>query len=87
VAGWNSQTRIDAHPATPENLELQLRIALGQILRYAHELRSRAQAVIPAIAIELRRDRSWIELLTELGVGLLVNGSIPSDLARLTIPG
>jgi hypothetical protein len=40
--------------------------------------------VIPAIAIELTPDQSWVELLTALGVGLLVDGSIPSDLIRLT---
>jgi tetratricopeptide (TPR) repeat protein len=76
---------VEVKSATPENLELQLRIGLGQVLRYAHQLRSHAQVVIPAIAIELRPDQSWEELLTELGVGLLVNDSIPGDLARLTI--
>ena len=75
---------VEVKSATPENLELQLRIGLGQVLRYAHQLRSHAQVVIPAIAIELCPDQSWVELLTELGVGLLVDGSIPSDLARFT---
>lgn len=75
---------VEVKSATPENLELQLRIGLGQVLRYAHLLRSHAQVVIPAIAIELRPDQPWEDLLTDLGVGLLVDGSIPDDLARLT---
>jgi hypothetical protein len=75
---------VEVKSATPENLELQLRLGLGQVLRYAYQLRSHAQVVIPAIAIELTPDQSWVELLTALGVGLLVDGSIPSDLVRLT---
>jgi hypothetical protein len=72
---------VEVKSATAENLELQLRIGLGQVLRYTHLLRSHAQVVTPAIAIELQPDESWVELLAELGVGLLVSGSIPSDLA------
>jgi tetratricopeptide (TPR) repeat protein len=78
---------VEVKSATPENLELQLRIGLGQVMRYAHLLRSHAQVVIPVIAIELRPDQTWVELLTDLGVGLLVYGSIPSDLARLNESG
>jgi hypothetical protein len=74
---------VEVKSATPENLELQLRIGLGQVLRYAHLLCSHTRVVIPAIAIELRPDQLWEELLAELGVGLLVDGSIPGDLARL----
>ena len=74
---------VEVKSATSENLELQLRIGLGQVLRYAHQLRSHAKEVVPVIAIELPPDQSWVELLTELGVGLLVDGSISSDLARL----
>ncbi len=74
---------VEIKSATRENLELQLRIGLGQVLHYAHLLRSHAQAVTPVIAIELQPDESWVELLAELGVGLLVDGSIPGDLARL----
>jgi hypothetical protein len=75
---------VEVKSATPENLELQLRIGLGQLLRYAHLLRSHAPEVIPLIAIELRPDLYWCELLTELGVGLLIDGSIPNDLALMT---
>lgn len=74
---------VEVKSATAENLELQLRIGLGQILRYAHLLRPHAQGVTPVIAIELQPGESWVELLAELGVGLLVGGSIPSDLACL----
>jgi hypothetical protein len=74
---------VEVKSATAENLELQLRIGLGQVLHYAHMVRSHAQLVIPVLAIELRPDGSWAELLLELGVGLLVQGSIPGDLDRL----
>jgi hypothetical protein len=74
---------VEVKSATPENLELQLRIGLGQVLHYTHMLRSHAQVVIPVLAIELRPDESWAELLLELGVGLLVHGSILGDLGRL----
>ena len=33
---------------------------------------------------QLRPDLYWCELLTELGVGLLIDGSIPDDLALMT---
>ena len=74
---------VEVKSATAENLELQLRIGLGQVLHYAHMVRSDAQLVIPVLAIELRPDGSWAEVLSELGVGLLVHGSIPGDLDRL----
>ena len=71
---------VEVKSATQENLELQLRIGLGQVLRYAHLLRLHAQWVTPVIAIELQPDEYWVELLAELGVGLLVSGSIPAIL-------
>ena len=74
---------VEVKSATTENLELQLRLGLGQVLRYTHMVQSHAQPVIPVIAIELRPDGSWTDLLSELGVGLLVQGSIPGDLHRL----
>lgn len=74
---------VEVKSATRANLEFQLRIGLGQVLRYAHQLRSDAYTVLPVIAIELRPDDSWVSLLQNLGVGLLVHGSISTDLAAL----
>lgn len=74
---------VEVKSATSVNLEFQLRIGLGQVLRYAHQLRPYARTVHPVIAIELRPDDSWVGLLQDLGVGLLVRGSIDADLARL----
>lgn len=82
-AGGDRVFVVEIKSATRDNLELQLRIGLGQVLHYAHLLRSHAQPVTPVIAIELRPDESWVELLAELGVGLIVGGSISGDLARL----
>jgi hypothetical protein len=49
---------VEVKSATAENLELQLRIGLGQVLRYAHLLRPYAKGVTPVIAIELQPDES-----------------------------
>lgn len=72
---------VEVKSSTIENLELQLRIGLGQILRYSHQLRSESLRVTPMIAIELRPDETWTGLLRELGVELLVYDSIDRDLA------
>lgn len=74
---------VEVKSATAENLEFQLRIGLGQVLRYAHQLRSDTYTVHPVLAIELHPDDSWVSLLQDLGVGLLVRDSIPEDLAKL----
>ena len=42
--------------------------------------------VTPVIASELRPTEDWVELLKELGAGLLMDGSIPSDFARWLEP-
>lgn len=74
---------VEVKSATPENLELQLRIALGQVLRYCGILSSMGQNASPAIAIEIPPPDSWKELLIKLGVSLLVQGSEADDLARI----
>lgn len=74
---------VEVKSATAVNLEFQLRIGLGQVLRYAHQLRSDAYTVHPVVALELRPDDSWLSLLRDLGVGVLVHGSIGTDLAAL----
>ena len=74
---------VEVKSATPENLEFQLRIGLGQVLRYAHQARSSIPTVIPVIAVERRPDDQWMALLEGLGVGVLVSSSIPEDLSTL----
>lgn len=54
------------------NDEKQLRLALGQVLRYAHLLRANARPVRCFIATESEpADESWIDLCSDLGVTLL----------------
>lgn len=72
---------VEVKSATTENLEFQLRIGLGQVLRYAHQLESNGCTVVPVIAIERCPDTSWKALLMETGVGLIVLESISEDLA------
>jgi len=54
------------------NDERQLRLALGQVLRYAHLLRAKGRPVRCFIATEPRpADETWFELCSELGVTLI----------------
>jgi len=51
---------------TPKNEEKQLRLALGQALRYAHQL---GPNTIPVIVIERApSDQSWEEICQRFGV-------------------
>jgi hypothetical protein len=65
-----------------ENEERQLRLGLGQVLRYAHQLRqARATPVRPVLAAERRpSDGSWLDLCAELGVVLVWPESFASVL-------
>lgn len=61
---------------TSRNEEKQLRLALGQVLRYAHQLEAKGKAVRGVLAVESRpQDRSWAELCTRLGVALVWPGA------------
>jgi hypothetical protein len=54
------------------NDERQLRLALGQVLRYAHLLRVKGRPVRCYIAVESKpADESWFDLCDDLGVTLL----------------
>jgi hypothetical protein len=56
---------------TRENEERQLRLGLGQLLRYCHLLHKRAQHVIPVLVPELKpRDPEWSQLCKALNVTL-----------------
>lgn len=56
---------------TPANEEKQLRLGLGQVLRYCHLLRARGE-VRPVLVLErCPADTSWQQLCSGLGVKLL----------------
>lgn len=58
--------------ATTSNLEGQLRLGLGQVLRYGEALRAQGELVRYVLAIELEpSDSSWRSLLDRLGVILV----------------
>jgi hypothetical protein len=54
---------------TARNEERQLRLGLGQVLRYRHLLSAAGTNVRPVLAVERKpRDHSWSELSKSLGV-------------------
>jgi transcriptional regulator with XRE-family HTH domain len=60
---------VEVKSATPENFEGQLRIGLGQLLRYGEVMRNRGEHVRFAIAAELEVvDDDWLSLFRRLGV-------------------
>jgi hypothetical protein len=61
---------------TKRNEEKQLRLALGQVLRYAHLLSAKGRSVRPVIAAEREpADPSWLELCEAAGVTLVWSGA------------
>jgi hypothetical protein len=63
------------------NEERQLRLGLGQVLRYSHLLADRATNVQPVLAVERRpSDESWVGLCDRLGVRLVW----PPEFAQLS---
>ena len=67
---------------TRENEERQLRLGLGQLLRYSHLLRKRAEHVIPVLVPELKpRDPEWSQLCKALNVKLV----FPPDFEGLIV--
>jgi hypothetical protein len=54
------------------NEEKQLRLALGQVLRYSHLLSARERPVRSFIAVEREpQDASWIDLASQCGITLM----------------
>lgn len=72
----NSFVVVEVKSATEANLEMQLRIGVGQVLWYAHELRLRHAVVHPALAVELDPPERWRSLLDQLGIYLLTNDDL-----------
>jgi hypothetical protein len=62
---------VEVKSVTSANEERQLRLGLGQVLRYAFQLRDRQERVIPVLAVERQpHDKTWRELCNALGVHL-----------------
>lgn len=76
-------TVVEVKSCTAENMELQLRLGLGQVLRYADQLRTTHGRVRAVLAAERAPSSDWIALLRTLEVGILREGTLRDDLDRL----
>ena len=77
---------VEVKSTTATNEEKQLRLALGQALRYQHLLGARGRAVAAFIAIEREpRDTSWVELCGSAGVTLVWPATVRGALRDLTL--
>ncbi len=57
---------------TNQNERLQLRLGLGQVLEYAHRLRSDGWTVQPVLAVEREpSDATWVQICADQGVRLV----------------
>jgi hypothetical protein len=73
LAWWQGEVLYIAEikSTTKENEEHQLRLGLGQLLRYSHLLRERAAHVRPVLVPELQpSDHEWIQLCDALNIRL-----------------
>jgi hypothetical protein len=69
---------------TAENEEKQLRLGLGQVLRYAYQL-SRNGFIAPVLVVErCPRDLGWEELCRRLGIILAWPEAVVSRLLKRT---
>lgn len=82
--GSNTYLLVEVKSATESNLELQMRIALGQVLRYHDQMKARDLEVKACIAIERAPDDSWRLLLDRMEVGLLVEETLTEDFKKIT---
>jgi hypothetical protein len=76
-------TVVEVKSCTEQNLELQLRLGLGQVLRYAHQLRLRHDQVRAVLATELNPSSEWLDLLEQLAVHVIREASLKEDLQRV----
>jgi hypothetical protein len=83
---WETETTIfvaEVKSLTLANEERQLRLGLGQVLRYWHALSDRAKPVIAVLAVEEKpADESWLALCDRLGIWLLWPESMPAAIAE-----
>jgi hypothetical protein len=69
---------------TPANAEHQLRLGLGQVLRYWHTMANYDKPVIPLLAVEQKpEDSSWLGLCERLGVHLVWPERMTEAIAKL----
>jgi hypothetical protein len=68
---------------TDANEEKQLRLALGQVLRYSHQLRTGGDHVVPVIVAEREpSDKTWTSLCEALGVRIAWTGAFDRLIAE-----
>lgn len=66
---------VEVKSLTPENEERQLRMGLGQVLRYGHALRTESWKAAPILALERApSDPEWSRMLAGLGVHIMWRG-------------
>jgi hypothetical protein len=84
---WETQTTIfvaEVKSLTPANAEHQLRLGLGQVLRYWHAMTHHDKSVVAVLAVEQQPiDPSWLALCERLGVHLVWPEVMPQVIARL----
>ena len=82
--GWIHDGRFfvaEVKSITPENEEHQLRLGLGQVLRYKYALSSTEYQVKPVLVPEAEpRDATWFEVCESVGVALLSGPDIAGQL-------
>jgi hypothetical protein len=83
---WKDQGKVfiaEVKSITTDNEEKQLRLGLGQVLRYQHILNSRWVHVVPVLVPEKEPTADgWIDLCNRLGVRLVWPGSFDSLLIK-----
>jgi hypothetical protein len=78
------QVVVEAKSTTEVNEEKQLRLALGQVLRYRQMIQTQARHVEAMIAVEKEpTEASWLELCYELGVLLAWPATVAEALRGL----
>lgn len=85
---WETSTAIfvaEVKSLTLANAEHQLRLGLGQILRYWHAMSNYGKKVIPVLAVECKpEDSTWFSLCERLGVHLVWPQTMPEVIAKLS---
>jgi hypothetical protein len=84
---WKTPTTFfvaEVKSLTLSNEERQLRLGLGQLLRYWHALSQADQHTIAVLAVEHKpADTSWLSLCGRLGIQLLWPDCMPASVADL----
>jgi hypothetical protein len=82
---WETETMIfvaEVKSLTLANEERQLRLGLGQVLRYWHALSYHPKPVIAVLAVEEKpADESWLALCDRLGIWLVWPEGMPAAVA------